>query len=247
MRIISTSRYQGLRGRPKKMFLLVQPLHKKPYFFPNVLKRWPFQKNCTGIWSFLYNQERWCFLSLKIWPYFFRGKWKMIFLKKVHGNMIYSSNVLKRWSFQKNRTGIWSFFYHQEIWHFFFPKMWYFFYRRKMKDNLSQKIHANMIFVVCSVKMVFLFPANMKLRFCPKIKDDLFPKNTLRDDISDITEKDDLYPRKDDFGILDWHSRKSSNDPSYFYGDLFKDFHILLSNGKNPGNVIYRTEVWLYL
>ena len=116
-----------------------------------------------------------------------------------------------------------------------------------MKDNLSQKIHGNMIFFVCSVKMVFLFPANMKLPFCPKTKDDLFPKNTLRDDISDITEKDDLYPRKDDFGILDWHSRKSSNDPSYFYGDLFKDFHILLSNGKNPGNVIYRTEVWLYL
>ena len=29
------------------------------------------------------------------------GKWKMIFLKKIHGNMIFSSNVLKRWSFQK--------------------------------------------------------------------------------------------------------------------------------------------------
>ena len=28
-------------------------------------------------------------------------KWKMIFLKKVHGNMIFSSIVLKRWSFQK--------------------------------------------------------------------------------------------------------------------------------------------------
>ena len=34
------------------------------------------------------------------------GKWKMIFLKKknnnkIHGNMIFTSNVLKRWSFQK--------------------------------------------------------------------------------------------------------------------------------------------------
>ena len=29
------------------------------------------------------------------------GKWKLIFLKKIHGNMIFSSNVLKRWSFQK--------------------------------------------------------------------------------------------------------------------------------------------------
>ena len=29
------------------------------------------------------------------------GKWKMIFLKKIHGNMIFSSNNLKRLSFQK--------------------------------------------------------------------------------------------------------------------------------------------------
>ena len=28
-------------------------------------------------------------------------KWKMIFLKKIHGNIIFPSNVLKRWSFQK--------------------------------------------------------------------------------------------------------------------------------------------------
>ena len=34
------------------------------------------------------------------------GKGKMIFLKKIHGNMMFSSNVLKRWSFQKNHTGI---------------------------------------------------------------------------------------------------------------------------------------------
>ena len=42
----------------------------------------------------------------------------------------------------------------------------------------------------------------MKLPFCQKSKDDLFPKNTPKDDISGITEKDDIHPRKDDTGIL---------------------------------------------
>ena len=62
-----------------------------------------------------------------------------------------------------------------------------------MKDDLS----------VCSVKMVFLFPTNMKLPFCQKSKDDLFPKNIPKYDISGITEKDNIHPRKDDIGILD--------------------------------------------
>ena len=45
--------------------------------------------------------ERWYFFFSKIWSYPLDGKWKMIFLKKIHGNMIFSSNVSKRWSFQK--------------------------------------------------------------------------------------------------------------------------------------------------
>ena len=53
------------------------------------------------------------------------------------------------------------------------------------------------------VKVVFLFPTNMKLPICQKSKDDVFPKNTPKDGISGITEKDDIYPRKDDIGILD--------------------------------------------
>ena len=71
-----------------------------------------------------------------------------------------------------------------------------------MKDDLSLKIHGNMMFSVCSLKMVFLFPTNVKLPLCQNSKDDLFPKNTPKDDISGITEKDDIYPIKDDIGIL---------------------------------------------
>ena len=77
-------------------------LHGKPYFlFPDILKSWSFQENCAGIWSFLYYRERWYFFFPKIWSNTLDGKWNMIFLKKIHGNMIFSSNFLKRLSFQK--------------------------------------------------------------------------------------------------------------------------------------------------
>ena len=76
-------------------------LHEKIYFlFPNVQKRWSFEKNCTGLWSFLHYQERYLFFP-KTWSYSLDRKWKMIFLKKIHGNVIFIWNVLKRWSFQK--------------------------------------------------------------------------------------------------------------------------------------------------
>ena len=44
--------------------------------------------------------------------------------------------------------------------------------------------------------MVFLFPTNMILPFCQEGKDDLLPKNSLKDDIVGIIEKDDIHPRK---------------------------------------------------
>ena len=70
----------------------------------------------------------------------------------------------------------------------------------------------------------------------------------IHDDVSGITKKDDIHPKKDDIGILDWHSRKSSIDSLYFYGNPLKCFHILLSNEKKQqNNLIYRIETWLYL
>ena len=47
------------------------------------------------------------------------------------------------------------------------------------------------------VMVVFLFPTNLKLPF-----GHLFPKNTPNDDISGITEKDDIHRTKHDIGIL---------------------------------------------
>ena len=92
-------------------------LHGKPCFFPSILKRCSFQNNLAGIWSFLYYQEWWYFFFPKISSYSLDGKWKMILLKKIYENMIFFSNILKRWSFQENNTGIWSFLlYYLERW-----------------------------------------------------------------------------------------------------------------------------------
>ena len=59
---------------------------------------------------------------------------------------------------------------------FLFPENMKYFLRMENEDDLSQKIHGNMTFSVCSVKTAFLFPTNMKLPFCLKSKDNRFPK-----------------------------------------------------------------------
>ena len=113
------------------LYLLIFFKHCKEsqiFYFLNILKRWSFQKDCTGIWSFLYYQERRYFFFPKIWSYSLDRKCKMIFLKKIHGNMIFSPNFLKRWSFQKNCTGIWSFLYFLEIWYSFFNRKYDIFF-----------------------------------------------------------------------------------------------------------------------
>ena len=63
-----------------------------------------------------------------------------------------------------------SFLYYQERRYFFFPKIWILFFRRKMKDDLSQKTHGNVIFSLYLVKVVLLFPINMILTFYYPIK-----------------------------------------------------------------------------
>ena len=49
---------EGIKVLTPKQMLQILPnevtLHGKPYFlFPDALKRWSFQKNCAGTWSFL--------------------------------------------------------------------------------------------------------------------------------------------------------------------------------------------------
>ena len=74
------------------------PLHEKPYFlFANVLKSCSFQKNCTGIWSFLYHQKRWFFLFPKIWSYSLdtlsqKNTWKYNIFFNCSEKMVFSRN-----------------------------------------------------------------------------------------------------------------------------------------------------------
>ena len=69
-----------------------------------------------------------------------------------------------------------------------------------MKDDLSQKNTSEYDVFSIFGKDGISFPANRKLLFCQKSKDDLFAKNTPKDGISGIT---DIHPRKDDIDILD--------------------------------------------
>ena len=79
------------------------------FFFQMFRKDGLSKKNRTGIWSFLYYQKRWYFFFPKILSYSLDIKGKMIFLKKITENMIFPSNVLKRWYFRKIRAWTWSF------------------------------------------------------------------------------------------------------------------------------------------
>ena len=202
-------------------------LHGKPYFlFPDVLKRWSFQKNRAGIWSFLYCRESTCFFFPKIWSYTLDGKWKMIFLKKIHGNMIFFSNFLKRWSFQKGprRDMIFLVLSGKMV---FFPENMIFlpwagsegwpFSRNTWKYDISC-VHVRVLQTWCHA------PLSKK-----KSEMVLCRKRGLK--VVDV---------------LDWHPRKGSSNSLYFHGDLYERFHVFLSCEKT-GNSIYRIEVWLLL
>ena len=153
-----------------------------------------FPKNRTGIWSFLlYYLEKWYFSPPNIWSYSLEGKWKMIFLKKIRGNVIFSSNALKRWSFQKKIPLEYDL--SCIIWKggTFFRKI-SFFFGQKMKDDLSQEMHGNMMF---SAYMYKCYKYDITI-LQKKLKMIFSQKNTL---------KGDWHFRS--------HSRKSSNDSLY--------------------------------
>ena len=129
---------------------------------------------------------------------------------------------------KKNCTGIWYFLYHEENIICFLRtenERWYF-----SKNTWKYDVFCML------VRVVFLFPTNTKLHFCQKSKDDLFPKNTPKDDISGITEKDDINLRKDDIGIL------------YTFMKIFLSVSIYCFPIKKPRKLnLYTVDIWLYL
>ena len=67
------------------------------------------------------------------------GKWKMIFFKKIQGNMIFSSGPPKRRSFQERPRRDMIFFVLSGKIVFFFPKTRYFFLGRKPATTFLKK------------------------------------------------------------------------------------------------------------
>ena len=71
-----------------------------------------------------------------------------------------------------------------------------------------KKLRWNMIFLVLSGKMIFLFRENMILYLRRKMKDDLFQKNTLKYDIFFKLSEKMVFPKRvapaHDFSCITW-------------------------------------------
>ena len=164
-------------------------LHGKPYFlFPDVLKRWSFQKNRAGIWSFLYYGERWYFFFPKIWSCPLDGKWKMIFLKK-YTEIYFLQIFWKDGLFNRDCAGTWSFLHYLESWYFFPENMIFFPREESERWSFSGNTWKYEIFCV-------------HVRVSQTWRRALLSKK-VKDDPAKIHQKV--------IDALDWHSRKSSS------------------------------------
>ena len=137
--------------------------------------------------------------------------------KKIHGNMTFYSNVLKRWSFQKKLH--WAMIYLVLI-------AWQDVFFTRKHDIFSLDEKWNMIFLKKYMEIwYFLYirvdVTNMILRPSAKRNQGWSSPTKIHLKVTDI---------------LDWHSRKSSNNSLYFNGDLYRSFHILLSSEKIQEN-----------
>ena len=116
--------------------------------------------------------------------------------------MIFSSNFLKRWFFQKGlRQNMIFLVLSGKI--VFFSRKHIFLLGQEVQDDLCQEIHGNMIFSVCTYGCY----KRGVTPLCQKKK-----KNQRWS-----------YPAKihlNMIDVLDWHPRKSSSNFLYFHGDL---------------------------
>ena len=88
------------------------------------------------------------------------------FSQEIQGNMIFSSNVLKRWSFEKSRTGIWSFLYYLERW-YFFPESMLFNWTRNKRWFFSRNTRKYDIFCmyVEALQTRYFAPLTKKIKY----------------------------------------------------------------------------------
>ena len=128
---------QIITGATDLLLLLKFSRQEKPYFlFPHVPKKWSFPKSCTGIWSFLYHQERW---------YCFMRKYDLSFRQKMKDNL-FSKNYMKIyflqifWKDGLSKKVTLEYDLSCIIWKddiCLYAKIWCFFFGQKMEDDLS--------------------------------------------------------------------------------------------------------------
>ena len=136
----------------------------------------------------------------------------MIFLKKIHGNMTFSSNFLKRWCFQKRTHRDMVFLVLSGKMVFFSQKHDTFSLGRKL-DMIFLKKYMEIWYFRCTSTGV----TNVVSR--PSAK-----KNQRWSYPAKIHQKV--------IDVLDWHPRKSSSHSLYFHGKLYGRFYVLLSSEK---------------
>ena len=125
-------------------------------------------------------------LSKKIAP-----KRKDDLSQKYTENMIFSSDVLKRWSFQKIHAWTWSFFVISGKMVFLFSRKYYIFSwggKWKKMIFIKKRVEIWYFLYVCEGVSGVALSSGQKETKMP-------PKNTPKGDISGINKKDDIHPR----------------------------------------------------
>ena len=120
----------------------------------------------------------------------FRHKKKDDLSQKNTGNMIFSSDVLKRWSFQKIHAWTWSFFVISGKMVFLFSRKYYIFClggNWKKMIFIKKRVEIWYFLHVCVAYQAWHYPPGRKTK--------MPPKNTPKGDISGINKKDDIHPR----------------------------------------------------
>ena len=129
--------------------------------------------------------------------------------------------------FRKSRAGTWYFLYYLERWFFSPRKHDTFFLGRKWETTFLRNYMEIWYFLCTRTSVTNLWPRS----------------SVKKSQRRYYTAK--IYLKV--IEVLDWHPRKSSRNPLYFHGDLYRPFHVPLSSKKKTGNLIYRIEVWVLM
>ena len=152
----------------------------------------------------MYYRERSCLFFPKMWSDTLDGKWKMIFLKKIHGNMTFSSNFLKRWCFQK-RT-------HRDMVFLVLSGKMVFFSQKHDTFSLGRKL--DMIFLKKYMEIWYFRCTSTGVT------------NVVSRPSAKKSERWS-YPAKIHLNLIDvlgWHPRKNSSNSLYFHGHPLQAF-----------------------